>query len=281
MLFEGDLSSEHPQHEGLDWAVTSSEPEKSTHFSQTGEIRTANGDFRQSISINNSLYNGLFYRTIRFHRHRHFKIDKTALYNAFRIQKDPVTFDAFIEFEHKKIKNIRIESTDGYIHPATKRKLKKALLASKWTKSLDTLRLSFDYGEFVTAMNFSCFQPMDSLDINEASLDMITMSVTQMGWINCDRFYKDRGKKPVYVQANSRSSVLMIFDNINAIIPSYKTDNQGFYFGKIPKSESYTLLSYYNTTNGVKVAERSHDSSEPFSYQTMSREEFVKLLSKY
>ena len=204
-------------------------------------------------------------------------INKGLLRNALKPQKSPTTFD-IITYSHKrKLDSCAFNVTSGTLSPTSLRKLKKVFQRAKWKKNKATkLTFAFDYGK-ITYPDGIFAQNIDSIDIKNASLDLITLSVTQTGFINCDRFYNAKKKKQLYVTANPSTSVKIIFNNFNGIIQG-KRHNSRFHFGEIPMNEPYEILSYKEEGEKVFVAHKTSHSDEELVYKTMTRKEFIQLL---
>lgn len=74
--------------------------------------------------------------------------------------------------------------------------------------------------------------------------DYYVYSVTNLGWINCDRFYKYEETNDFYVN-NAKDNIQynLIFKNFKSILRS-KNDNGKTFFSKIPYNEPVELIGF-------------------------------------
>jgi len=81
-------------------------------------------------------------------------------------------------------------------------------------------------------------------EVSKSDLERYTLSTTQLGWINCDRFINSRKSKIKYninISNAEDANVKLIFKSISSILPSRASN--GFYdFGLVPVNEEVILL---------------------------------------
>jgi hypothetical protein len=72
------------------------------------------------------------------------------------------------------------------------------------------------------------------------------MSMTKLGWINCDRFYETKNPTHFLVKADSveKTFVALIFKDIKSVLPGYQFANFSTEFSGIPKGADVTILAY-------------------------------------
>ncbi len=72
------------------------------------------------------------------------------------------------------------------------------------------------------------------------------MSMTKLGWINCDRFYETKNPTHFLVKADSveKTFVALIFRDIKSVLPGYQFANFSTEFNGIPKGADVTILAY-------------------------------------
>lgn len=72
------------------------------------------------------------------------------------------------------------------------------------------------------------------------------MSMTRLGWINCDRFYEIKEPVRFVVKADSveKTFVALIFKDIKSVLPGYQLSNLSTEFSGIPKGADVTVLAY-------------------------------------
>lgn len=140
-------------------------------------------------------------------------------------------------------------------------------------------------GEFKTnnvqyAKDFESKTTNENLQQAEISeISQYIFSASQLGWINCDRFYKDNNPKIDYV-INIRNAANMdikiVFNEINSILTGLS--NKGKYiFNNVPTGHSITLVAlkyendqYYLAVKKTKIA-RDEEPTLDFEPVTMTR----------
>lgn len=72
------------------------------------------------------------------------------------------------------------------------------------------------------------------------------MSMTRLGWINCDRFYETRNPTHFLVKADSveKTFVALIFRDMKSVLPGYQYANFTTEFKGIPVGANVTILAY-------------------------------------
>ena len=73
------------------------------------------------------------------------------------------------------------------------------------------------------------------------------MTVSDLGWINCDRFYEIETEAELIVDLgrNEKIAVRLIFKDINSVLPGYKIDDYGkVRFEGIPTGEEVIVLAF-------------------------------------
>ena len=72
------------------------------------------------------------------------------------------------------------------------------------------------------------------------------MSMTRLGWINCDRFYETKNPTHFLVKADSveKTFVALIFRDMKSVLPGYQLADFSTEFTGIPKGADVTILAY-------------------------------------
>ena len=73
------------------------------------------------------------------------------------------------------------------------------------------------------------------------------MTVSDLGWINCDRFYDIETESELIVDLgrNEAIAVRIIFKDINSVLPGYKVDDYGkVKFEGMPAGEEVIVLAF-------------------------------------
>jgi len=82
---------------------------------------------------------------------------------------------------------------------------------------------------------------------NDAAADAYLLTSSQLGWINCDKFYDVQEKTDVIVMVDTvyRPSVRLVFDNIKSVMGGeYDHRNGKVTFRDVPVGESVRLVGY-------------------------------------
>lgn len=94
---------------------------------------------------------------------------------------------------------------------------------------------------------------------NEEKLDraiQYAFTTSELGWINCDRFYNTDSPRTDFVVEVDRSypvDVKVVFRNINSIMPGYP-QNDGYQFNKLPVGERVTVLGIKREDSRYRLA---------------------------
>jgi TonB family protein len=96
-------------------------------------------------------------------------------------------------------------------------------------------------------------------NINNLSVNSIAnyaMITSRLGWINCDRFYKDNRPKinlAIAKKPNEEISIKLIFNRFRSIMTGYVSANR-YTFKKIPSKENVTIFALKKVKNQVYLA---------------------------
>lgn len=115
------------------------------------------------------------------------------------------------------------------------------------------------------------------------------MSMTSLGWINCDRFYDTPDPVKFLVKADSISntSVALVFRDIKSVLPGYQLSNLSTEFTGIPKGAAVTVLAYRIDPKSKEVVVGQQDFAAgdtavvKLAMQAMSADEFKALLKGF
>lgn len=113
------------------------------------------------------------------------------------------------------------------------------------------------------------------------SLDSYAFSTSNLGWINCDRFYDVPNSKKVDLLVNSKTPVRVIFNKINAVMQG-ESNGQQNRFSNIPKGEQITIFGIRKKGEKLFMAfEQTRVGKEPInlSYKETTFEEMQKTLA--
>lgn len=88
---------------------------------------------------------------------------------------------------------------------------------------------------------------LDAVAANNTALDAYLLKSSELGWINCDRFYEAEAVTDMVVQVDTslRPSVRLVFDNINAVMAgNYDARSGQVRFSGIPVGERVRVVGY-------------------------------------
>ena len=116
-----------------------------------------------------------------------------------------------------------------------------------------------------------------------AILNSYVATVSQLGWINCDRFYNDPAEKmQVVVPEAEETTMYAVCSDINAILPFYRSGN-GYVASGLPKGQKITVVAIkvedgmaHFAKNDMRVGELSPS----LAYQSMSLKDLKTELKK-
>ncbi|WP_157514478.1 hypothetical protein [Mangrovimonas sp. TPBH4] len=87
----------------------------------------------------------------------------------------------------------------------------------------------------------------DSTDDKVTSKDVsyYVLTTANLGWINCDRFVKNRGAKVKFklkIKNSEGANVNMVFKDYNSVLPGWKANDE-IDFGTVSKNEDITIVA--------------------------------------
>ncbi len=115
-------------------------------------------------------------------------------------------------------------------------------------------------------------------------------SISQLGWVNCDRFVqaKKRFKYKVKIKDAQGANVKLVFKSLSSILPS-KVTNNGYDFGLVPADEKVTLVAikevYGKYYLAIKDTETKPNSKLDLEFKAVTinelKEELIKLNNNF
>ena len=94
--------------------------------------------------------------------------------------------------------------------------------------------------------------------ITTADILNYSLYTNQLGWINCDRFYRDqRAKTFLAVNKKPKEDIIikLVFEDIRSIINGYQSDKQ-FVFKNIPVNEKVTVFAIKKVNSKIFLASK-------------------------
>ena len=115
------------------------------------------------------------------------------------------------------------------------------------------------------------------------------MSMTKLGWINCDRFYETKNPVKLLVKADSveKTFVALIFKDMKSVLPGNQFTNFTTEFTGIPSGEAATILAYRinEKTKQAIVGQQElilgDTSVVQLSMQSMELRDFKSMLAQF
>ena len=142
--------------------------------------------------------------------------------------------------------------------------------------------------EYVKSFNskYAAFENSPIRSLDDAELNYYIFSVSELGWINCDRFLEIEDKIDYYVKApvEKGTTIKLIFNEIDAILAGTPTSD-GFVFRNVPRGESVTIFAMQNNDGFFRAAFHGATiEAEPFDqlgFKEMTLAELRKELEQY
>ncbi len=115
-------------------------------------------------------------------------------------------------------------------------------------------------------------------------------ATTQLGWINCDRFYNATQVVDVSVESAQgnfphNTHAFLVFETMNAVMPGDLLTNGTMGFSKIPPGLKAKIvsISYDKSTGGIQLGilpiTTEAGNAGKLSLQTISEEDLMKALA--
>jgi len=306
-LFYGHETSPHDATRNIDWVQAASEmqnqistfessvtnPSSSKerkNFIRSGFFTISETDYR--YGINKQLDPDKKKR--KWYKSKWFKIDRKEMSDAFTTQKTPVTFQLTLTLKDGLVKSPKLQTTSGSLTKVCTGKLIKVFRDANIRRKKEAIELTinFNYGGYPNKVTGTGTRSdttglitervrVNYIDTTNLALNMITMRVSQLDWINCDRFYRVKETEPLFVDTDEDASVFLVFSKFNSIMKGWYKKEKGFSFGKIPVKKPYTILAYKSEGEDVLFAEGSSSSPSALMYRKITKEEFKALIAKY
>lgn len=126
-------------------------------------------------------------------------------------------------------------------------------------------------------------QPPAKRNLAKYESDKYLMTVSQLGWINCDRFVNyEQPRTTVHIPADSLNDVSMtiVFNSLRSVVGGVRYTS-GFYFDNLPAAEKITVIAVRITENGetelaIKHTVVDDDPITDLHYNKVSKEEMIK-----
>jgi hypothetical protein len=124
-----------------------------------------------------------------------------------------------------------------------------------------------------------------SLENEIAAREAIEAS-TNLGWINCDKFYESDVKKVdffVELPRDSPAHVLLVFKDINSVISYSRHFNNQYVFSNIPEGMDVEIIAFIQKDEmvdfGIQQATTAENTISMSTLKEVSKEELPELLS--
>ncbi|WP_338763677.1 hypothetical protein WAF17_20215 [Bernardetia sp. ABR2-2B] len=118
-------------------------------------------------------------------------------------------------------------------------------------------------------------------NVSAGTLESYVMSVSDLGWINCDRFYSVPKQDKVDLLVNSSLPVRVIFNNINSVMKGSSMGGKNL-FPNIPKNEPITVFGIRKKEDKIFMAlQETKVSTTPIDlkYREVSFKEMQEALT--
>lgn len=126
--------------------------------------------------------------------------------------------------------------------------------------------------------------------VSEQMLNSYVTSVSELSWINIDRFWKMRDSERQMIVLNDPDKIderaFIVFKNIKCILPMYAmangADNSRYQMDNVPKDERFALMAYRVENGKPQVYFQDYDPRHEhrITYKEYTFSEFRKLLDE-
>jgi len=144
-----------------------------------------------------------------------------------------------------------------------------------------------------TKFNYSIDKHTNSIktekELNATSIKNISyyiISSSNLGWINCDRFYGDENPKINYNVKLANSDIVemkIIFKDIRSVLPGFQQGN-GYTFNNIPTNKQITIFALKKVNQQLYIAIKETSTSIEFLndlvFEPVNYEEFKRKIEK-
>jgi len=117
-----------------------------------------------------------------------------------------------------------------------------------------------------------------------ATMPGYVASISQLGWINCDRFYEDPAEKmQVVVNEQEEATLYAVCKDISAMLPFQRADDGRFVVSGLPKGKKITVVAIKIKDGVPQYAEqqmRVGDAAPAMVYRSMPLRELKTELQK-
>lgn len=114
--------------------------------------------------------------------------------------------------------------------------------------------MSIDEFKKQTRQTFDSVKNINELSVN--TLGNYSLYTSKLGWINCDRFYRDKRPKiqlAIFKAPNENVNIKLIFSSIKSIMTGYQSSDK-YTFDNIPKKEKVTLFALKKIDQQIYLA---------------------------
>lgn len=101
-------------------------------------------------------------------------------------------------------------------------------------------------------------------NVKQSELDFYVLTSSELGWINCDRFYEEDSERvDFYVDHNSANdcSVSLVFEDINSVLKGV-TEGNRTHFADIPSGMKVRIVSIEDRNGTPQMAVQSANTSD-------------------
>ena len=182
------------------------------------------------------------YYKVRFVRWRNRKSLSTEVIPGITYSDFPLGDSTWVEENEAKkyqLEGARIRTVGFMSTPQAQVEsiMKRSFIRQPTRPGMDTIPINFQY-------SLETFQNKYSVDINS------------LGWINCDRFYKDAREKTEYIVNLNDSAVnfytMLVFVRMRSMMAGYPSGNK-IMFANLPLGEPVRIISIGINKNGETV----------------------------
>lgn len=177
--------------------------------------------------------------------------------------------------KYKNYSNLCWQVRNALPSDTSSRVMSRMLQATGIKAISDSLQTEIKEKTLLTANSFTQF---------DAAVRGYVATVSQLGWINCDRFYDSPAQRmEVVVQEAEDAALYAVCKDINAMLPFYQNGNGSYSTPGLPKGQKITIIAIKIKDGMPQFAQRDlkvGDAVPTMAYRAMPLRDLKEELKK-
>ncbi len=220
------------------------------------------------------------------------RLGSNEIWDLYTVQSDSyVLYKGEYVVLNGKVLFVKVEELYGLLDSLEKKKLIERIPKIKFTRFPIKTRFTFEIpvGNLTDSIRdvldkrvVKEFREKTYADLSNADIGKLVYSVSKLGWINCDRFYKVSKDEKIEVIVDTEPGVMvrLVFPAFNSLLNGVEVSKGRYSFGEVPKGVAYKILAYKLKNSSIYVAE-SNRINHLLVYRLVSKDEFIDLVDSY